>query len=280
MTRLPYELMYSPSSSLGGGKPLSGFLEWLAADAKEATTTAAAASIRPSLAELLSYSISSTSTSRSPLKEDSAELTPRLVRLEAPLALFLAAVEYNAETGAMADPLTQLYIAQAPLAELPHGMQQDVPAPDLVQHAGRGDVYDSSVWLGLEPTYTPWHRDPNPNLFCQLCSSKTVRLMAPVGGERIFRQVQEELMRRRTSSASASSRIRGEEMMQGPERELLHRAVWGEESEEGTKQPRGTMYEAKLDAGDMLFIPKGWWHSVCSVHADGRLNGSVNWWFR
>ncbi|CAK7220496.1 Transcription elongation factor spt6 [Sporothrix eucalyptigena] len=264
MTQLPYELMHPPHPD--DGNPLAGFIEWLK---KTPSTTLTTTTVRPGLAELLTHYISLSST----CQDDK----PRLIRLKAPLALFLAAVEYNS-INKTTGPITQLYIAQAPLGELPHRLQQDVPAPNLVQHAGRGDIYDSSVWLGLEPTYTPWHRDPNPNLFCQLCSSKTVRLTGPKAGERIFRQVQEDLMKtRRSDLHSASSRIRGEEMMQGPERELLHRAVWRDDGENGG---RGIMHEAQLDAGDMLFIPKGWWHSVRSVHADGRLNGSVNWWFR
>ncbi|CAK7566314.1 MAG: hypothetical protein SEPTF4163_004254 [Sporothrix epigloea] len=230
--------------------------------------------MRPGLAELLGLAISSM-----PHRTANESRTPHLVRFDAPLALFLAAVEYNS-IAKRPDPVTQLYIAQAPLNELSHDLQQDVPIPDLVKLTGRGDVYDSSIWLGLEPTYTPWHRDPNPNLFCQLCSRKTVRTMAPPAGASIFRQVQETLMKTRQSWAPASSRIRGEEMMQGPERSLLHSAVWGDNGQEIERVSQGRMFQAHLDAGDMLFIPRGWWHSVRSDHADGRLNGSVNWWFR
>lgn len=272
MTHLPYELMSPPQP--GRGRALADFHAWLA-NGQSTTTSEATKSVRAGLVDLLAHYVSPL-----PAKDDEK---PRLIRLEAPLALFLAAVAYNsslarAGSSQSPQPITQLYIAQASLSDLPPALKDDVPAPDLVKHAGRGDVYDASLWLGLEPTYTPWHRDPNPNLFCQLASSKIVRLMAPSGGERIFREVQTELMKRRqgqSSSTHASSRIRGEEMMQGPERELLHSAVW----EDGQKDS-GTMHEAHLGAGDMLFIPKGWWHSVKSVHGDGRLNSSVNWWFR
>jgi len=40
----------------------------------------------------------------------------------------------------------------------------------------------------------------------------------------------------------------------------------------------GGAWQTELDAGDALFIPKGWWHSVKGL-GDG-INGSVNWWFR
>lgn len=61
-------------------------------------------------------------------------------------------------------------------------------------------------------------------------------------------------------------------MMEGPERDMLHDAIW--------REPSCPMQEAYLGPSDALFIPKGWWHSVRSQSDDGRLNGSVNWWFR
>ncbi|EPE04985.1 hypothetical protein F503_00139 [Ophiostoma piceae UAMH 11346] len=260
MASLPYELMLPPRNE---GHALDEFIAWLTRGASDTSSS----SIQPALAELLSHQIA--------MEGGSRESESRLVRLEAPFALFMAAVEFNHGRRA-SSPLTQLYIAQASLSDLPLALREDVPPPELVQKAGRGDVYASSVWLGLEPTYTPWHRDPNPNLFVQLCSRKTVRVMAPKAGERIFRSVQTELMKRTEGAGSSSSRIRGEEMMQGPERQLLHEAVWST----AAASSESTLQEAHLEPGDMLFIPKGWWHSVKSVYADGRLNGSVNWWFR
>jgi mannose-6-phosphate isomerase-like protein (cupin superfamily) len=63
-------------------------------------------------------------------------------------------------------------------------------------------------------------------------------------------------------------------MMEGEERDMLHGAVWED------KTTATDMQEVELCAGDALFIPKGWWHSIKSKQSDGRLNGSVNWWFR
>ena len=68
-----------------------------------------------------------------------------------------------------------------------------------------------------------------------------------------------------------SASFRGDEMMEGPERDALDEAVWGDEV-------RGEGYEAMVSCGDALFIPKGWWHSIKSVGSD--ISGSVNWWFR
>jgi hypothetical protein len=121
--------------------------------------------------------------------------------------------------------------------------------------AGKGDIYDANIWMGIPPTYTPLHRDPNPNLFVQLASSKLVRLFKPDTGGAIFRNVQQKIQSR------ASATLRGNEMMEGPQRVALEDAVWNRpESIEG--------YEVVVRPGDALFIPQGWWHSIKSIGAD------------
>jgi len=249
-TLFPYELVQGPAQSVAGRSADAGmhqFCLWLSSTDNPNHKV---------FAQLLKHHLDT-------LIPGSHEV--QLLQFDAPLALLLAALEYNASHSE--STVTRLYIAQAPLNDMPRELGNDVPLPEIVRSAGKGDIYDSSIWLGLEPTYTPWHQDPNPNLFCQICSSKAVRLLPPSAGDHIFREVQMGLGR------SGSSHIRGQEMMQGPERRLLHEAIWGEEAPADIR-------EAWLDAGDALFIPKGWWHSVKSGFGDGRLNGSVNWWFR
>ena len=190
----------------------------------------------------------------------------RFLQFDAPLGLMIAAFQFNENLPAESR-LKQLYIAQAPLNTLPTELQEDVPAPKLVREAGKGDVYDSSVWIGLEPTYTPWHRDPNPNLFYQLWSSKEVRLLPPRRGEQLYLQARAKI------GQSSNSRIRGPEMMEGAERQALLDAVWSAEAPE-------EILRVCIGPSDALFIPKGWWHSVRSNHDSGCPNASVNWWFR
>lgn len=202
------------------------------------------------------------------------------VRIENSLAFFLEFVNATTSTYQLTSksnpssphsahelPTATIYIAQASLPDLPPNMQADLPTPELVLRAGKGDVYDSSIWLGQAPTYTPLHKDPNPNLFVQLAGRKLVRLYAPKAGNRIFSEVQEMIGGRGTAS------MRGEEMMHGEERKALEKAVWGDEEDQARDG-----WEAELESGDALFIPKGWWHSVKGV-GEG-INGSVNWWFR
>lgn len=231
-TILPYELIID-----SGGKRLQEYINWaqLEHGSQEVATF---------LAQLLSES-----DNRS------------FHRFNAPLSLFLQACQ--ATPPHIAPP--KLYIAQAQIADLPRQLQDDLPTPRIVREAGKGDIYDANLWMGIPPTYTPLHKDPNPNVFVQLASSKRVRLFNPAVGSKIFKEVQLKI------GQYGSASFRGDEMMEGPERDALDAAVWGDGvTEDG--------YETTVNAGDALFIPKGWWHSIKSVGSG--VTASVNWWFR
>jgi hypothetical protein len=191
------------------------------------------------------------------LKGFTANLDPATTfhRFNAPLRLFLRALE---------TPITELYIAQAQIIDLPPNLRTDLPTPTVVKEAGRGDVYDANIWLGIPPTSTPLHKDPNPNLFVQLASTKEVRIFEPSVGKEMFIRVKSQL------GQNGAAGVRGAEMMEGAERALLDEAVWGTDARGG--------FVAVLKPMDALFIPKGWWHSIKSVGND--VNASVNWWFR
>ncbi|KAF3389310.1 Lysine-specific demethylase JMJ30 [Penicillium rolfsii] len=172
-----------------------------------------------------------------------------------PLTLFLEWMR----TAEISPQSTRLYLAQCQLLDLPQVLRDDFPTPDLVAKAGKGDIYDTNVWIGHPPTYTPLHRDPNPNLFVQLAGQKVVRLLAPSDGQALFSSIRRQLGKSGGKDAAA---IRGEEMMQGQERALLDERVWGDSASAGSE---GSGYEVHLEAGDGLFIPKGWWHSIKGV---------------
>lgn len=177
-------------------------------------------------------------------------------QFHAPLTLFLEWMRM-AETSPQS---TRLYLAQCQLLDLPPVLRQDFPTPDIVAQAGKGDVYDTNVWIGHPPTYTPLHRDPNPNLFVQLAGHKVVRLLGPADGHAVFSAVRQRLGKSGRKEAAA---FRGDEMMQGQERALLDEMVWGIPTPTGSEG--GVGYEAHLEAGDGLFIPKGWWHSIKGI---------------
>ena len=204
--------------------------------------------------------------------------TKTFQRSDGPLRLFLEhstsskpALADNTSRLAASLTSSSLYIAQCSLSDLPPSLQADLPAPELVLKAGRGDIYDSSLWMGRPPTFTPLHKDPNPNLFVQLAGQKVIRLFSPEVGGLIFDAVQMKL------GGAGNATFRGEEMMQGREREELEEVVWGG-ARDGLSIWQTEGLEARLSMGEALFIPKGWWHSVRGVGAG--MNASANWWFR
>ncbi|KAH0565930.1 hypothetical protein GP486_000683 [Trichoglossum hirsutum] len=193
------------------------------------------------------------------------ELTSRgdeFQRFHAPLSMFVDWLQDAASSRTVG----RLYLAQASVSNLPQRLKDDFPAPAYVADAGKGDIYDANLWIGLAPTNTPLHRDPNPNLFVQLAGKKVVRLFEPAVGLDIFRRVRDEIGR------DASVLFRGDEMMKGQEKDLLENEVWGDKASEDTNQTIG--YEAQLERGDGLFIPNGWWHSIKGV-GEG-VTGSVS----
>lgn len=252
---MPYELIVSghrpesPSTSSSSSSCLRDFRTWLPSQTAEHDG--------PLLRQLVDQ-----------LLQSVEERQSRFLQFGAPLSLIIEASRYNRDTNGRSCPIQQLYIAQCDIRGLPEPLGEDLPVPEIVSRAGKGDVYSSSIWLGLQPTYTPLHRDPNPNLFCQLVGSKVVRLFRPKTGLSVFQDV------RRRLGLAGDARLRGPEMMDGPERDGLHHATWV------NPDPSKEIWEAVLSSGDALFIPQGWWHSVRSVGHEGELNASANWWFR
>lgn len=191
-------------------------------------------------------------------------------RIEAPLALFLEAsarMSVPSQWDERKGPW--IYLAQCNLWSLPAALQNDLPTPDVVKLAGKGDVYDSSIWLGRAPTFTSLHKDPNPNVFVQLAGRKTIRLTTPMNGTKLYHETKRSLHAQGHESEGIAS-IRGDEMMAGKEKDMLKSLVW----DDGANEQRGEFMEADLQAGDGIFIPKGWWHSLVGVGKG--MTGSVS----
>ena len=204
------------------------------------------------------------------LTSDESETEIKFKRAEAPLDVFLdfCRLALNAPTPL----LSRLYLAQASLSRLPETLQQDLPPPKIVLEVGAGDVYDANVWMGLAPTYTPLHRDPNPNLFIQLAGTKRARILPPAQGDHVFAHTQAVLQK------GGSSVFRGDEMMEGGERKLLEETIWTEKSHNLPHDVIKAGYEIEVKAGQAVFIPQGWWHSIKGMGSG--MTASVNWWFR
>lgn len=202
-------------------------------------------------------------------------------RFEGPLSMLLEHIN------SAKDSLTQLYLAQHSLLDLPGTLRDDLPTPTLIQNIGKGDIYASSLWMGTRKTVTPLHRDPNPNLFVQLAGKKTVRMFRPEVGRKLYEDVRAKL-----GKSPGMANMRGEEMMQEEEMKALEHVVWNFDK---SGDPNNKGVEVELKKGDGMYIPLGWWHAVrgkgsgpvvsvsCSASMlDEYANGclQVNWWFR
>ena len=192
-------------------------------------------------------------------------------RTKAPLSIFLDYLGQVDSDVLTRSSMPRMYIAQAPLDLLPSELRKDIPTPDFVLKAGKGDIYDSSLWAGpSDAARTPLHHDPNPNILVQVAGTKVVRLLPPQAGAHIYRGMQAGSITGTTTTGPMGT-MRGEEMM-GQEGRQLDRVIW-----EGPKTLQDAC-EAILQPGDGIFIPNGWWHSIRSIGND--FNISINWWFR
>ncbi|EEA27910.1 hypothetical protein TMatcc_003790 [Talaromyces marneffei ATCC 18224] len=198
-------------------------------------------------------------------------------RLHAPLSMFLA----YTQSPPSPQNKTTIYLAQAHISDLPPQLSSDFsPAPRIVTETGKNDIYAANLWIGAPPTYTPLHKDPNPNLFVQLAGLKHVRLLGPGDGMGVFMYVRNQVASD-SGNGGGGAAIRGEEMMMGLERKLLEDVIWGDNHSDTATDSSGkgmVGYDVLLERGDVLFIPKGWWHSLKGV-GEG-ITSSVNWWFR
>lgn len=210
----------------------------------------------------------------------------RFERAMLPFDVFLGYI--SAELKAERASKMRLYVAQQSLADLPKALKEDLPTPEVVKEAGKGDIYASSLWMGLPPTHTPLHRDPNLNLFVQMAGRKKVRMLRPEDGRRVFEAAKvtaTEVDKREEDEAwdgewlgrgggklgSMEGSMRGENMMVGLEGKLTEDMVWANTAHQGDEEMVGI--ETDLSPGDGLFIPLGWWHSIRGF-GDG-VNASV-----
>jgi len=190
----------------------------------------------------------------------------RFERFEAPLSFFLDWVKLKSRDPAGFCPDESLYIAQCPVGSLPDALGADLPAPvyctqrggtapDKIAGSSKGSaggdllsarVEDSSVWMGMPPTETPLHRDPNSNFLVQIAGWKTVRLMTPEDGQLMLAYAKREVALHVGGRLDMS--MRGEEMMVGPERALMSELVWGPPSEGGMRTEEEAMLR-NIDSG-------------------------------
>jgi Cupin-like domain len=97
-------------------------------------------------------------------------------------------------------------------------------------------------WIGPAGTVTGYHIDWGDNVFAQICGRKELRLVAPKDSKYMYPN-------NRFDQGTTSSEVDVDDY--DPQRFPLFE--------------RATEYRIVVHPGDMLFIPRGWWHHVRSL---------------
>eukprot|EP01094_Clydonella_sp_ATCC50884_P023757 TRINITY_DN5777_c0_g1_i3.p1 TRINITY_DN5777_c0_g1~~TRINITY_DN5777_c0_g1_i3.p1 ORF type:complete len:491 (+),score=70.54 TRINITY_DN5777_c0_g1_i3:283-1755(+) len=152
------------------------------------------------------------------------------------------------------------YVAQTNLFDQISSLRQDIAVPDYCFFAelegsdsdGEDDVELPTInaWFGPQGTITPCHNDPKDNLLCQVVGHKYVRLYSPQDSRYLYPI---EGMLKNNSQVD----VMCPDLESFPEFLNAHG------------------FDCKLGPGDMLFIPKGWWHYVESLS----VSFSVSFWW-
>jgi hypothetical protein len=141
------------------------------------------------------------------------------------------------------------YYVLSPVDERLPELLDDVVAPEP---ASRAAWHTVRLWLSANDTCSPLHRDWPENLYAQVFGRKRFLMVHRNETRRVYR-------RPFYSGVPNFSRINAENV--DYERFPLFRDV-----------PR---IEFEVNAGELLYIPRMWWHQVRSLE----VSASINFWF-
>lgn len=160
------------------------------------------------------------------------------------MADFIAALDSPATKGADGEP--------------PAYMGNNILPAQLMEQIKYPPYFDPSlfipprIWIGPKGTLTPLHRDDTDNLFAQVWGQKTFTLAAPHHREALG-----------TWSTAPQGGLDGCDF--NPDAPDYQRFPLARDV---------TFLRVTLEAGDLLFLPEGWFHQVESVST----SLSVNFW--
>ncbi|KAJ3241474.1 Lysine-specific demethylase 8 [Chytriomyces hyalinus] len=154
------------------------------------------------------------------------------------------------------------YLAQHTLFSQIPALYNDIAIPEYCYHQMEEDTHAEdeswidedikiSAWFGPCNTVSPLHTDPQNNLFAQVMGRKYVRLYAPSETAKVYPY---------------------------PEGLLKNTSQVDVEIPDLEKYPNfdnAEFLDCVVGPGDMLFIPRGWWHYVKSLDT----SFSVSFWF-
>ncbi|KAI0682252.1 Clavaminate synthase-like protein [Earliella scabrosa] len=225
-------------------------------------------------------------------------------RFEVPLGVYL-----NWLTGETRDTSVgggaegaQLYLAQWRARDEVPGLAEVIRPPSMLEpllRSGVVDLYQSSFFIGPSAAVSPLHRDPYDNLYHLAASSmppahaKHFLLLPPALAEALAPR--NGCVSRNTSpfdvhvrKTSDTDVVSGFEVLVDPSSAPARTAQ--------AVLSSGSALSCVLHEGDMLFLPRGWWHRVENVQVQaagvprtpgvgGEHKGrrgwtaGVGWWF-
>ncbi|GAQ87334.1 hypothetical protein KFL_003460040 [Klebsormidium nitens] len=170
---------------------------------------------------------------------------------EMPLSFFVDTFVLNKDAHPDVNTKWRGYLAQHSLLDENPEMTSAVIEPDYIK-AGKG-LHQKNVWLGPAGMSTPLHQDPYHNLFAQIHGRKYVRLYHP-RDTAAMHPFQHSPLLRNTSKVDVEA---------------------SETSDTWPNFVRTPFWECELQPGEMLYVPRKWWHYVRAV--DTSLSISF-WW--
>jgi hypothetical protein len=156
-----------------------------------------------------------------------------------------------------------LYLAQHNIFTQIPDLLHDIITPDYchcseLESESESEDFDMenhvkiNGWIGPSNTISPLHTDPHHNIFAQIVGRKYIRLYDPKWSNYLYPFGDESLM---TNTSQVSIETPDSKLFP-----LFSTAIFS---------------DCIVGPGDLLFIPRGWWHYVRSLE----VSCSVSFWF-
>ncbi|PIO76875.1 hypothetical protein TELCIR_01067 [Teladorsagia circumcincta] len=110
---------------------------------------------------------------------------------------------------------------------------------------------DKNGWIGPGSTVSPLHTDPRENIFCQILGRKFFRLVAPSDSENVY------AFKDGIITNTSQVDVLNPDLKKYPD------------------FAKARCWDGVVEAGDVLFIPQGWWHLVAALSN----SISISFWF-
>jgi hypothetical protein len=161
----------------------------------------------------------------------------------------------------------QLYLSQIPLWTSSPSTSENILSSDRFPSIlANRDMYQCNMWANINPAVTTLHYDGNHNILFVASGHKDVLLLSPAHTTRLQANGVFSTSPHH-SSLSAADLASMFPITSFPTPTPATPAT--------SVLPSGA-YRVRVEPGDALFIPEGWWHQVSSGHC----TYALNFWFR